>query len=85
MDVPNKWEEDGKIDPAVYQQMAADGLLVALAWGARIPAEWAKKDGTVFGGVKASEWNGFVSCRSLWRGRNVWEGRRPAPSLIADM
>lgn len=61
MDVPNKWEEDGKIDPAVYAQLANDGLLVAVAFGTRVPAEWAKKDGTVFGGVKVEEWDGFVS------------------------
>ncbi|KAL8287489.1 hypothetical protein RQP46_003347 [Phenoliferia psychrophenolica] len=58
-DVGNRWEEDGKIDPAVYQQLAKDGLLVAFAFGAHVPKEWAQKDGTVFGGVKVEDWDGF--------------------------
>lgn len=46
--------------------MAKDGLLVALAFGAHVPAKWARKDGTVFGGVKAGEWDGFVSLTTRW-------------------
>ncbi|GAA5915837.1 hypothetical protein JCM5296_000697 [Sporobolomyces johnsonii] len=60
MDVPFEWEEETKVvDPAVYRQMADDGLLVCLAFGAKIPKKWAKPDGTVFGGVKVDEWDGF--------------------------
>lgn len=59
MDVPYAWDEKGSIDPEVYQQMAKDGLLVALAFGTKVPAKWAKKDGTVFGGVTVEEWDGL--------------------------
>ena len=41
--------------------MAKVHLLVALAFGAHVPKEWAQPDGTVFGGVKAEAWDGFVS------------------------
>lgn len=44
---------------SVYKQMGKDGLLTCLAFGAKIPAEYAKADGTVFGGVKVDEWDGF--------------------------
>ncbi|KAK4052689.1 hypothetical protein OIV83_001976 [Microbotryomycetes sp. JL201] len=59
MDVAFDWEENKQIDPKVYEQMGKDGLLVALAFGRKVPAKWAKPDGTVFGGVKADEWDGF--------------------------
>ncbi|GAA6007196.1 hypothetical protein JCM10207_001542 [Rhodosporidiobolus poonsookiae] len=60
MDVPYEWEEETKVvDPAVYAQAAKDGIVAALAWGARVPQEWAREDGTVFGGVKAEDWDGF--------------------------
>ncbi|GAA5972624.1 hypothetical protein JCM21900_006766 [Sporobolomyces salmonicolor] len=60
MDVPFEWEEETKVvDPAVYRQMGDDGLLICLAFGAKIPKKWAKPDGTVFGGVKVDEWDGF--------------------------
>lgn len=59
MDVPYAWDEKGSIDPATYQEMAKAGLLVPLAFGAKVPAKWAKKDGTVFAGVKAEEWDGL--------------------------
>lgn len=63
MDQPYEWEESKNIDPAVYQQAAKDGLLVALAFGARIPAKWARPDGTIFGGVKVEEWDGLYVSR----------------------
>lgn len=53
------WEEAKVVDPKVYAQLGKDGLLVCLAFGARIPKEYAKPDGTVFGGVKVEEWDGF--------------------------
>ncbi|GAA5938284.1 acyl-CoA dehydrogenase family protein [Sporobolomyces koalae] len=60
MDVPFEWEEETKvIDPKVYQEMARVGLLTVLAFGHKIPKKWAKPDGTVFGGVRAEEWDGF--------------------------
>lgn len=59
MDVPFEWEEKKMIDPAVYQEMAKAGLLTALAFGHRVPKKWAKKDGTVFAGVKAEDWDGL--------------------------
>ncbi|GAA5825945.1 hypothetical protein JCM11251_000063 [Rhodosporidiobolus azoricus] len=60
MSVPFEWEEETKtVDPAVYQQAAKDGIVTCLAWGASIPREYAKEDGTVFGGVKVEEWDGF--------------------------
>ncbi|BGP19078.1 hypothetical protein JCM10213v2_007165 [Rhodosporidiobolus nylandii] len=60
MDVPYEWEEETKVvDPAVYEAAAKDGIVAALAWGAKIPKKWAKEDGTVFGGVRAEEWDGF--------------------------
>lgn len=59
MDVPYEWEENKTIDPAVYQEMAKAGLLTALAFGHRVPKKWAKKDGTVFAGVKAEDWDGL--------------------------
>lgn len=59
MDVPYEWEENKTIDPAVYQEMAQAGLLTALAFGHRVPKKWAKKDGTVFAGVKAEDWDGL--------------------------
>ena len=39
--------------------MGKDGLLTCLAFGAKIPAKYAREDGTVFGGVKVEEWDGF--------------------------
>lgn len=57
--VPYEWEEAKTIDPAVYQQLAKDGLLVPLVFGHRVPKKYAQKDGTVFGGVKAEEWDGL--------------------------
>ncbi|GAA5891544.1 hypothetical protein JCM6882_004505 [Rhodosporidiobolus microsporus] len=60
MSVPYEWEEETRtVDPAVYKQAAKDGIVACLAWGASIPKEWAKEDGTVFGGVKVEEWDGF--------------------------
>ncbi|GAA5990047.1 hypothetical protein JCM11641_001486 [Rhodosporidiobolus odoratus] len=60
MDVPYEWEEETKVvDPAVYAQAAKDGIVACLAWGNRVPKQWAKPDGTVFGGVKVDEWDGF--------------------------
>ncbi|GAA6058661.1 hypothetical protein JCM10212_004072 [Sporobolomyces blumeae] len=60
MDVPFEWEEETKVvDPNVYEQMGKDGLLLCLAFGAKIPKKWANPDGAVFGGVKAEEWDGF--------------------------
>jgi hypothetical protein len=31
----------------------------SLAFGAKIPKKWAKQDGTVFGGIKAEQWDGL--------------------------
>ncbi|GAA5867582.1 hypothetical protein JCM3774_001518 [Rhodotorula dairenensis] len=60
MDVAYEWEEETKVvDPEVYQQAAKDGIVTALAFGAKVPQKWAKKDGTVFGGIKAEQWDGF--------------------------
>jgi hypothetical protein len=39
--------------------MGKDGLLTCLAFGAKIPKKYAKEDGTVFGGVRVEEWDGF--------------------------
>ena len=58
MDVAFAWDEAGKIDPAVYTKMGEAGITTALAFGARVPAKWTK-DGTVFAGVKAEEWDGL--------------------------
>ncbi|GAA5958409.1 hypothetical protein JCM8115_002457 [Rhodotorula mucilaginosa] len=60
LDVAYEWEEETKVvDPAVYQQAAKDGIVTCLAFGAKIPKKWAKQDGTVFGGIKAEQWDGF--------------------------
>ncbi|GAA5836683.1 hypothetical protein JCM3766R1_006990 [Sporobolomyces carnicolor] len=60
MDVPYEWEEVTKVvDPAVYKRMGDDGILTVLGFRTKIPKKWAKPDGTVFGGVKAEEWDGF--------------------------
>ncbi|GAA6041517.1 hypothetical protein JCM8097_001918 [Rhodosporidiobolus ruineniae] len=60
MDVPFEWEEETKVvDPEVYKQAGKDGLVAALAFGPRALKEYASKDGTVFGGVKAEEWDWF--------------------------
>ncbi|GAA5879772.1 hypothetical protein JCM8547_007574 [Rhodosporidiobolus lusitaniae] len=60
MSVPYEWEEETKVvDPRVYEQAAKDGIVACLAWGAKIPKQWAKEDGTVFGGVKVEDWDGF--------------------------
>ncbi|GAA5928438.1 hypothetical protein JCM3775_000611 [Rhodotorula graminis] len=60
MDIPFEWEEETKtVDPAVYKAAADAGIVTCLAWGTRIPKKWAKPDGTVFGGVKVEEWDGF--------------------------
>lgn len=68
MDVPFEWEEETKVvDPAVYRQMGDDGLLICLAFGAKIPQKWAKPDGTVFGGVKVDEWDGLCVSIDLLR------------------
>ncbi|KAM0750684.1 putative acyl-CoA dehydrogenase [Meredithblackwellia eburnea MCA 4105] len=54
-----EWEERGTIDHKVYEQMAKDNIIAALACGAKVPQKWARPDGTVFGGVKWQEWDGF--------------------------
>ncbi len=54
-----EWEEAKTIDLDVYRQMGKDGLLTCLAFGAKTPAKYASEDGTVFGGVKVDEWDGF--------------------------
>ncbi|TNY17247.1 putative acyl-CoA dehydrogenase [Rhodotorula diobovata] len=60
MDVPFEWEEETKVvDPAVYASAAREGIVTCLAFGTSIPKKWAKPDGTVFGGVKVDEWDGF--------------------------
>ncbi|BGP42559.1 hypothetical protein JCM10450v2_006664 [Rhodotorula kratochvilovae] len=60
LDVAYEWEEETKVvDPAVYAAAARDGIVTCLAFGASIPKRWAKPDGTVFGGVKVEEWDGF--------------------------
>lgn len=60
MDVPYEWEEVTKVvDPAVYKRMGDDGILTVLGFRTKIPKKWAKPDGTVFGGVKAEEWDGL--------------------------
>ncbi|GAA5898797.1 acyl-CoA dehydrogenase family protein [Sporobolomyces salmoneus] len=60
MDVPYEWEEETLVvDPAVYRQMAKDGILTVLGFGTKIQKKYANPDGTVFGGVKAEEWDGF--------------------------
>lgn len=60
LDVAYEWEEETKVvDPAVYQQAAKDGIVTCLAFGAKIPKKWAKQDGTVFGGIKAEQWDGL--------------------------
>jgi hypothetical protein len=66
MDVPFTWEEETRtVDPAVYKAAADAGIVMCLAFGARIPKEWAKEDGTVFGGVKVEEWDGLCAAFSF--------------------
>jgi len=61
----------------VYRQMGKDGLLTCLAFGAKIPPKYANKDGTVFGGVKVDEWDGFhdyvrIKLSEYARTRSMW-------------
>lgn len=58
-DVAYEWEENRAINPDVYQAFAKAGLLAAFAFGPRVPLRWAQADGTVFGGVKAQDWDGL--------------------------
>jgi hypothetical protein len=53
----------------VYQKCAREGLLVPIAFGARIPKEWAHYP--IAAGIKAKEWNGFhdfIIWDELYRG-----------------
>ncbi|GJN93482.1 hypothetical protein Rhopal_006539-T1 [Rhodotorula paludigena] len=60
MDAPFEWEEETKVvDPKVYADAAKQGIVTCLAFGTKIPKKWANKDGTVFGGIKVEEWDGF--------------------------
>ncbi|KAE9376057.1 acyl-CoA dehydrogenase-like protein [Stipitochalara longipes BDJ] len=52
-----EWEKLGKIPDDVYQKCGRDGLLVPIAFGARIPKEWAHYP--IAAGITAAEWNGF--------------------------
>ncbi len=74
MEVPYEWEEETKVvDPAVYQAAAEAGIVACLAWGSKIPKEWAKEDGTVFGGVKAEEWDGLCVVFFFSRRERRWK------------
>lgn len=66
MPVPYEWEEETKVvDPAVYAAAAKAGIVMCLAFGAKIPKEYANKDGTVFGGVPVEDWDGLCVFLSL--------------------
>jgi alkylation response protein AidB-like acyl-CoA dehydrogenase len=52
-----EWEALGKLPDDVYQKCARDGLLVPIAFGNRIPKEWAHYP--IAAGVKPEEWDGF--------------------------
>jgi hypothetical protein len=52
-----EWEKLGKIPDDIYQKCAKAGLLVPIAFGHRIPAEWGHYP--IAAGIKASEWDGF--------------------------
>lgn len=60
MDEPFEWEEETKIvDHKVYQKMGQEGILRALAFGRKVPKQYAKPDGTVLAGIKVEEWDGL--------------------------
>ncbi|KAJ9611678.1 hypothetical protein H2200_004862 [Cladophialophora chaetospira] len=65
-----EWEAAGEVPKAVYLKCAEDGLLLPIATGRKIPAEWAGKY-PIVGGIKPEEWDGFhdfVLWDELYRG-----------------
>jgi alkylation response protein AidB-like acyl-CoA dehydrogenase len=63
------WEVAGEVPDSIYHKCAADGLLVPISFGRKIPAEYAHYP--IIGGIKAEEWDGFhdfVLWDELYRG-----------------
>lgn len=53
-----EWEKAESIPDSIYQQAAADGLLMPIAAGPTIPAAWKGKY-PIIGNISADEWDGF--------------------------
>lgn len=53
-----EWETNATLPSEIYKQAAADGVLMPMAAGNRIPKEWAGKF-PIMGQVKPEEWDGF--------------------------
>ncbi|KAF2085640.1 acyl-CoA dehydrogenase-like protein [Saccharata proteae CBS 121410] len=51
------WETAGKVPNEMYEKCASDGLVVPIAFGARIPAQYSNYP--IIGNISPSEWNGF--------------------------
>ncbi|CAK7200188.1 hypothetical protein SEUCBS139899_002879 [Sporothrix eucalyptigena] len=53
-----QWEDAASLPDDLYQQAADDGLLMPMAAGSSIPADWRGKF-PVIGNVDPAEWDGF--------------------------
>jgi hypothetical protein len=53
----DEWEAQGKIPNELYLKCAQDGLLLPIAFGNKIPQQWANYP--IAAGISAKEWNGF--------------------------
>jgi len=53
-----QWEEAENLPAEIYHKAAVDGVLMPMAAGKSIPAEWAGRY-PIMGNVKPEEWDGF--------------------------
>jgi hypothetical protein len=58
MPYASQWEEAEMLPPDIYKKAAAAGILMPMAAGKSIPAEWADKF-PIMGNVDPKEWDGF--------------------------
>ncbi|KAH7014468.1 acyl-CoA dehydrogenase-like protein [Microdochium trichocladiopsis] len=67
-----EWEAAGAVPPELYNKCAEAGLLVPIASGKSIPADWARYG--IIAGIGAEEWDGFhdfILWDELTRGGNI--------------
>jgi alkylation response protein AidB-like acyl-CoA dehydrogenase len=51
------WVQSGAVDPSIYAKCASAGLLVPIAFGKTIPAQYANYP--IAAGIKPEDWDGF--------------------------
>ncbi|KAH6639545.1 acyl-CoA dehydrogenase-like protein [Boeremia exigua] len=52
-----EWVQSGAVDPAIYAKCASAGLLVPIAFGKSIPAQYSNYP--IAAGIKPEDWDGF--------------------------